>query len=151
MRDGASAHDAPMAVRIRRTGSRAASVPIASNSTWRRWSGRAVGTSRLRDWKVGFAARGADRGGCGCYSSRRSISTHERAALITLYENPRLLGPFQNPFESIRPRHQAARSEFARVSAAPAKELTWISQNFSDRRARAAHSDERSLAKYWRQ
>jgi hypothetical protein len=30
-------------------------------------------------------------------------------------------------------------------------ELTWISQNFSARRARAAHSDARSLTKYRRQ
>jgi hypothetical protein len=47
-------------------------------------------------------------------------------------------------------RHQAALSESADPDP-QAIELTWISQNFSDRRARAAHSDERSLAKYRRQ
>ena len=45
---------------------------------------------------------------------------------------------------------QAALSESADLGP-QAIELTWISQNFSDRRARAAHSDARSLAKYRRQ
>jgi hypothetical protein len=46
--------------------------------------------------------------------------------------------------------HQAALSESADPDPL-AIELTWISQNFSERRARAAHPDERSLAKYRRQ
>jgi hypothetical protein len=78
MRDGASAHDAPMAVGTRRIGSRVASVRTASNSTWRRWSGRVVEISRCRDWKVDCAVQDADRVVCGCYSSRLSISMRDR-------------------------------------------------------------------------
>jgi hypothetical protein len=48
------------------------------------------------------------------------------------------------------PRHQAALSESADAEV-EVSELTWISQNLSDRRARAAHSEARSLAKYRRQ
>jgi hypothetical protein len=61
LRDGAFAPVAPMAGQTRRIGSRAANVPTASDSTWRRWSGRGVETSRCRDWKAVCVARGADR------------------------------------------------------------------------------------------